>query len=162
MCAITKILTGMMTATLMASAAAAAPIAPAKDVHIKITDNIREAVGILDVQFAIVVDKHNQVHIFTVSALKHPAEAEAENPPADDESSGDHPPDVGAGGGKFSTQIRQEVDGCWWLARGERNQDGALIEAHEVCIGGRGCPIGKQRPVAKVESRPGTVLSSSP
>ena len=96
----------MMTATLMASAAAAAPIAPAKDVHIKITDNIREAVGILDVQFAILVDKHNQVHVLTVSALKHPAEAEAENPPADDESSGHHPPDVGAGGGKFSTQIR--------------------------------------------------------
>ena len=160
MCAITKILAVMVAATLTAPVAAAAPIAPAKDVHIKITDNIREAVGILDVQFAIVVDKHNHIHVLTVSAMKHPAEAEAENPPADDESPGDHPPDLGAGGGKFSTQIRQEVDGCWWLARGERNQDGALIEAHEVCIGGRGCPVGERRPVAKAESGPGIVLSS--
>ena len=46
------------------------------------TDNIREAVGILDVQFAIVVDKHNHIHVLTVSAMKHQAEAEAENPPA--------------------------------------------------------------------------------
>ena len=156
MCAITKILAVMVVATLTAPVAAAAPITPAKDVHIKITDNIREAVGILDVQFAIVVDKHNQVHVLTVSAMKHPAEAEAENPPADDEPSGDHPPGVSAAGGKFSAQIRQAVDGCWWLTRGERNQDGALIEAHEVCIGGRGCPVGERRPVAKVESGSGT------
>ena len=146
----------MVVATLTAPVAAAAPITPAKDVHIKITDNIREAVSILDVQFAIVVDKHNQVHVLTVRAMKHPAEAEAENPPADDEPSGDHPPGVSATGGKFSAQIRQAVDGCWWLTRGERNQDGALIEAHEVCIGGRGCPVGERRPVAKVESGSGT------
>jgi hypothetical protein len=152
----------MVAATLTGPVAAAAPIAPAKDVHIKITDNIREAVGTLDVQFAIVVDKHNHIHVFTVSALKHPAEAEAENPPADDESPGNHPPDMGASGGKFSTQIRQEVDGCWWLTRRERNQDGALIEAHEICIGGRGCPVGERRPVAKAESGPGIVLSSPP
>ena len=81
----------MVAATLTAPAAAAAPIATVKDVDIKITDNIREAVGILDVQFAIVVDKHNHVHVLTVSAMKYPAEAEAENPPADDEPSGDHP-----------------------------------------------------------------------
>ena len=81
----------MVAATLTGPVAAAAPIAPAKDVHIKITDNIREAVGTLDVQFAIVVDKHNHIHVFTVSALKHPAEAEAENPPADDESPGTTP-----------------------------------------------------------------------
>jgi hypothetical protein len=159
---ITRILAVMVAATLTGPVAAAAPIAPAKDVHIKITDNIREAVGTLDVQFAIVVDKHNHIHVFTVSALKHPAEAEAENPAADDESPGNHPPDMGAAGGKFSTQIRQEVDGCWWLTRRERNQDGALIEAHEICIGGRGCPVGERRPVAKAESRPGIVLSSPP
>ena len=116
------------------------------------TDNIREAVGILDVQFAIVVDKHNHIHVLTVSAMKHSAEAEAENPPANDELPGDHPPDVGAGGGKLSTQISQDANGCWWLARGERNQDGTLIEAHEVCIGGRGCPVGERRPLAKAES----------
>ncbi len=159
---ITRILAVMVAATLIGPVAAAAPIAPAKDVHVKITDNIREAVGTLDVQFAIVVDKHNHIHVFTVSALKHPAEAEAENPPADDESPGHHPPDMGAAGGKFSTQIRQEVDGCWWLTRRERNQDGALIEAHEICIGGRGCPVGERRPVAKAESGPGIVLSSPP
>jgi hypothetical protein len=152
----------MVAATLTGPVAAAAPIAPAKDVHIKITDNIREAVGTLDVQFAIVVDKHNHIHVFTVSALKHPAEAEAENPAADDESPGNHPPAMGAAGAKFSTQIRQEVDGCWWLTRREQNQDGALIEAHEICIGGRGCPVGERRPVAKAESGPGIVLSSPP
>ena len=104
----------MVAATLTAPVAAAAPITPAKDVHIKITDNIREAVGILDVQFAIVVDKHNQIHVLTVSAMKHPAEAEAENPPADDESPGDHPPDVSAGRRKIfhSNQTRQ------WMAAG--------------------------------------------
>ena len=108
----------MVAATLTAPVAAAAPIAPAKDVHIKITDNIREAVGILDVQFAIVVDKHNHIHVLTVSAMKHPAEAEAENPPADDESPGDHPPDMGAGRRKIfhSNQTRSG----WLLVAGTR------------------------------------------
>jgi len=160
MSAITKIFAVMVAAALTAPAAAAAPIATVKDVDIKMTDNIREAVGILDVQFAIVVDKHNHIHVLTVSALKHSAEAEAENPPANDELPGDHPPDAGAGGGKLSTQISQDANGCWWLARGERNQDGTLIEAHEVCIGGRGCPVGERRPLAKAESRPGIILSS--
>jgi hypothetical protein len=142
MSAITKILAGVVTLVLVAPVAAAAPIAPAKDVHIKVTDNIREAVSILDVQFAIVIDKRNHIHVLTVSDMKHPAHSEAQNPPADD------PKDDDADGGKFSTQIRQEADGCWWLTRGERNQDGALIEAHEVCIGGRGCPVGERRPIA--------------
>jgi hypothetical protein len=141
MSAITKILAGVVTLVLVAPVAAAAPIAPAKDVHIKVTDNIREAVSILDVQFAIVIDKRNHIHVLTVSDMKHPALSEAQNPPADD-ATGDH-----VGGGKFSTQIRQEADGCWWLTRGERNQDGALIEAHEVCIGGRGCPVGERKPI---------------
>lgn len=144
MSAIMKILAGVVTATLAASVAVATPIAPAKDVHINVTDNIREAVGILDVQLAIVIDKHNHIHVFTVSEMKHPAESEAEHPeeaPAIDKS---------IKGGKFSTQIKQEPDGCWWLIRGERNQDGALIAADEVCIGGRGCPLGQRRPVVAV------------
>jgi hypothetical protein len=134
-------LAGVVTLALAAPVAAAAPIAPAKDVHVKVTDNIREAVSVLDVQFAIVIDKRNHIHVLTVSDMKHPALSEAQNPPADD-ATGDH-----VGGGKFSTQIRQEADGCWWLTRGERNQDGALIEAHEVCIGGRGCPVGERKPI---------------
>ena len=91
MSAITKIFAVMVAAALTAPAAAAAPIATVKDVDIKMTDNIREAVGILDVQFAIVVDKHNHIHVLTVSAMKHQAEAEAENPPANDELPRDHP-----------------------------------------------------------------------
>ena len=118
MCAITKILAVMVAATLTAPVAAAAPITPAKDVHIKITDNIREAVGILDVQFAIVVDKHNHVHVLTVSAMKHPAEAEAENPPADDEPSGDHPPGLGAGRRKIFRS--NQTSSGWLLVAGTR------------------------------------------
>jgi hypothetical protein len=144
---LTKILaSGIITATLAAAIAIAAPVAQVNDANIKITDNIREAVSILDVQLALVIDKYNHIHVLTVRDIKTPAESEAEN--VEEDEPVDESVVGGKAGGKFSTQIRQKADGCWWLTRGERNQDGALIEADEVCIGGRGCPVGERKPVA--------------
>jgi hypothetical protein len=151
---ITKILAaGIITVTL-AAIVTAAPVAQVNDDNITITDNIREAVSILDVQLALVIDKHNHMHVLTVSDIKTPAESAPENVEEDDlmDKSVNKSAVVGKAGGKFSTQIRQEADGCWWLTRGERNQDGTLIEADEVCIGGRGCPVGERKPVAQVHS----------
>ena len=146
---ITKILAaGIITVTL-AAIVTAAPVAQVNDNNITITDNIREAVSILDVQLALVIDKHNHMHVLTVSDIKTP-ESAPENVEEDDPVNKSIV--VGKAGGKFSTQIRQEADGCWWLARGERNQDGTLIEADEVCIGGRGCPVGERKRVAQVHS----------
>jgi hypothetical protein len=140
--AITKVLAaGMITATLATGVAAAIASAsipePDKNVHLELTNNIREAVGILDVQVAVVIDKNNYIHVLTVTDIENPDEDEPDIPQDDDP----------AGGGQFSTQIKQEGR-CWWLTRNERNQDGALIRADKVCIGGRGCPIGQRQPVA--------------
>ena len=147
---ITKILAaGIITVTL-AAIVTAAPVAQVNDDNITITDNIREAVSILDVQLALVIDKHNHMHVLTVSDIKTSPESAPENVDEDDPKNKSIV--VGKAGGAFSTQIRQEADGCWWLTRGERNQDGALIEADEVCIGGRGCPVGERKPVSQVHS----------
>lgn len=118
------------------------------DVSMKaLTQNICEAIGIPDAQLIIVIDKNNRTHVLTGNGSENlgaDTGIDAALPTASF-GGGRLAARADFGGGRSSSEIRHEPDGCWWWIRGERDDDGNLIEASRMCIGAQGCPVGETR-----------------